>query len=154
LEDDGVVDVEPATAILRGRGRVEPALRAELMAECAQREVALVVVLGGYRRPLVVRRHVRLEPGSHLAAEPLLLLGVRDLEIHVRSLSSVVPIALCGGCASSGGADVALAAAPVPATRFQSRSDEPARARMPGRFAVRADSALDCPDGHVRSGAV
>src|SRR5262245_27337665 len=87
FKDDRVVDIEATPAVL-GRGRrVEPALGAELASERAELQIALVVVLRGDRRALHTRRHVPLEPDSHLAPESLLLLGVRDLEVHGFSLS-------------------------------------------------------------------
>ena len=82
LEDDRVVDVEPAAAVLRGRPRVEPPLGAEPEPERAQFSVTPVVVLAGDGRPRDVGGHVVLEPRADLAAEALLLLGIRDLEIH------------------------------------------------------------------------
>src|SRR5439155_4135904 len=91
LEDDRVVDVEATAAVLRWRGGIEPALGAELAAEIAQLEIAPVVVLGRGRRPRHRRRHVRLEPAADFAPEPLLLLRVRDLEVHTVSSPCLVP---------------------------------------------------------------
>src|SRR5262249_49879380 len=85
--NDRVVDIEAAPAVLRRGRRVEPALGAELAPERAELQIALVVVLRGDRRALHTRRHVRLEPGAHLAPESLLLLGVRRLEVHRSSRS-------------------------------------------------------------------
>jgi hypothetical protein len=85
LEDDRVVDIEAAAAVLRRRRGIEPALHAELTAEVAQLEIAPVVVLGGDRRAQHRGRNVRLEPRAHFTPKPLLLLGVRDLEIHTVS---------------------------------------------------------------------
>src|SRR4030095_13018768 len=87
FQDDRVVAAGPAPAVLRGGRRVEPALGAELAAERAELQVALVAVLRGDRRALDARRHVRLEPGPHLAPESLLLLVVREPEGHGFSLA-------------------------------------------------------------------
>src|SRR5262249_43769527 len=85
LEDDRVVDVEPAAPVLRRRRGIEPALRAELLAEVAQLEVAQVIVLSVERRAQHRWSHVRLQPCADFTPKPLLLLGVRDLEIHTVS---------------------------------------------------------------------
>src|SRR5207302_1572577 len=42
FEDDRVVDVEPAAAVFRRRSRMEPALRAELLAEITQLKIELL----------------------------------------------------------------------------------------------------------------
>src|SRR5262249_42180849 len=75
-------DVEAAAAVLHGRPRVKPSLGAELEPERAQLAVAPIAILlrGGLARD--VRGHVGLEPRTHLAAEPLLLIGIGDLEVH------------------------------------------------------------------------
>src|SRR2546428_4411445 len=81
LENDGVIDVQAAAAVLRRGGRIEPALRAELPAEGAELEIAAVVVLGRHPRSLGGWWHVRLEPRADLAPESLPLLCVGDLEV-------------------------------------------------------------------------
>src|SRR6267142_662218 len=85
LEDDRVVHVEAAAAVLRGRARVEPAALTELAAESAQLAVAreAVGVVHGLARD--ASRHVGGEPRADLAAEALLLVGVGDLEVHSSS---------------------------------------------------------------------
>ena len=83
LQDHRVVEVHPAAAVGDGGAGKQPALFAELPTELAQRAIPLVVVLGRDGDARGARRHVRGEPGAHIGAKALLLLGVRDLEIHV-----------------------------------------------------------------------
>ena len=61
LEDDGVVDVEPAAAVLRGRARVEPALGAERASEAR-------AARGSAARLSAGDAGVRVMPGGTLAS--------------------------------------------------------------------------------------
>src|SRR6185295_7247880 len=89
FEDDGVVEIEPAAAIGHGRPRKEPALGAERSPQLAQIEIAPVVVLGRNGRSRGARGHMLGEPGAYFLPKALLLLGIRDLEVHSPLLESV-----------------------------------------------------------------
>src|SRR5215470_10148390 len=68
------------------RARIEPAARTELAAERTQLLIASQAVFVGNRFPREAGRDVGVQPGADLPAEVLLLLGVRDLEVHWRIL--------------------------------------------------------------------
>src|SRR5437868_6012127 len=76
------VDIQATAAVLRGRHWIEPALLGKVAPQLPSHAVRLVglVVL---TRTAQLRRHVVLEPLTHLGAEVLLLIGVVNLEVHV-----------------------------------------------------------------------
>src|SRR5262249_59727642 len=82
LEDDRVIDVEATATVCLRRARIEPAAGAELAAERTQLVITPPAVVVGDRNPRQPGRDVGVQPGADLMAEALLLLGVRDLEVH------------------------------------------------------------------------
>ncbi len=98
LQDNRVIDIQPAAAILLGRHRVEPAPGAQLAAQLAPLEVVLQGFLVGGGTARESRRHVGLEPRPHLRAEALLLLAVGHFKVHKLPLNPGHRPARSSGC--------------------------------------------------------
>ena len=83
LDHDGVVDCQPAAAVLRRGGGPEPALFAQLVAQFPVLQIVFVGGLSGVGRIGEVFGNVLLQPFPYLGPELLLLFGIPGFEVQV-----------------------------------------------------------------------